>query len=108
MKRQVECIHCQHTEDECVNFCNKAKKEVKSYKCSKGSCKHCEFKPLVLLPIGRCDECPLVEVRRTMGAGDAYDYFCGKTKDKIVKKEEERQRKARETGKLWYPICTIG
>ena len=84
MKRQVECIHCQHTENEDIHFCNKTKKEVKSYKCSKGNCKYCEFKPLAAIPIGRCDECPLVEVRRTMGAGDAYDYFCGKTKDKIV------------------------
>lgn len=75
----VLCKYClPNEEDEYTVFCTKLNKENKRYKCNSRDCKFHKFETqaLVLIEVGRCDECPFVELIRTMGAGHAYDYYC--------------------------------
>lgn len=78
MSRSVECRHCKATANEYVKFCTLQNVEVPSYKCDRANCKMCEFAPAVnvIIPVGRCDTCPLHYTERTPRAGYALDYFC--------------------------------
>ena len=73
----VLCKYCKPTDNEHIIFCKKLKKEVQSYKCQKNHCELHEFKPIVYIPIGRCDECPCSTTRHAYGAaGYSYDLLC--------------------------------
>ena len=56
------------------------------YLCSKEHCDDCEYPVLaeVIIKVARCDECPYCKTKRTMGAGDAYDYLCGAKRNKLI------------------------
>lgn len=74
----TKCKYRVDTEDERV-YCQKRKEYIEQpYKCSKGNCDDCQFPTLanVVLKVGRCDECPFCETKRTIGAGDALDFHC--------------------------------
>ena len=86
MKPTVTCMHRKDTEDNRI-FCEKHQKYIEQpYICSKEHCKDCEYPILaeVTFYVSRCDECPLHTTRRTMGAGDAYDYLCGVKKNRLI------------------------
>ena len=87
MKQGVLCIHCKPNTNPLYEgnyiYCDKHKTVIEQYKCGKGFCGSCEFEPMAFVPIGRCDECPFVEVSRTPRAGYAHDYFCTKA-DKMI------------------------
>ena len=64
--------------DESNIFCEKIKEQMKSCYCTQGHCKSCEFPTVaeIKISVGRCDQCPMCETNRTIGAGYALDYFC--------------------------------
>lgn len=88
MKQGVLCIHCKTNTNPLYGdnyiYCDKHKTVIEVYKCGKKFCDSCEFEPMAFVPIGRCDDCPFVEVSRTLGAGYAHDYLCRKTQKTIV------------------------
>lgn len=82
-------VICKYREDitEHKIFCHKTHNLItQPYKCCKDECKYCDFPTLakVTIEVGRCDECPFCNTRRTMGAGEAFDYLCGKMNNKQI------------------------
>ena len=74
----VTCVDRRETPDGKI-YCAKRKEYVdQPYKCSKPHCKDCKFPVLaeVVIPVGRCDECPMCYTERTPRAGYALDYHC--------------------------------
>lgn len=88
MKQSVVCIHRKPNTNPLYEgnyiYCDKHKTVIEVYKCGKGFCGSCEFEPAAAIPIGRCDDCPFVEVSRTPRAGYAHDYLCSKTNKTII------------------------
>lgn len=78
MKQGVLCRHCQPYADTNNIYCQKKKETVPGYQCDKSHCKFHEFTPaaMVVIGVGRCDECPCVKETRTPRAGFAFDYYC--------------------------------
>ena len=78
MSSVVKCVNRKDAPDGKI-YCAKKGEYVKQpYMCSKGYCEDCQFPVLaeVVIPVGRCDECPLCLTKRTPRAGYAFDYFC--------------------------------
>ena len=85
MKPEVVCQH--RIEIEGKIFCQKKKEFISQpYLCSLNQCKDCQFPTLAMVQIsvGRCDQCPFHDITRTIGAGDAYDYYCKVKNRKIM------------------------
>ncbi len=90
----MKCIHFEkrdvsvgndafdHPTYEC--YCKKKKSKILEYKCSQ--CKERKFPVVanVVIPVGRCDECPLHYTKRTPNAGYALDYFCKACGDREI------------------------
>lgn len=78
MKQGVLCRHCQPYADTNNIYCQLKKETVPGYKCDKHHCKDHEFSKtaMVVVGVGRCDECPCVKQTRTPRAGYAFDYYC--------------------------------
>ena len=78
MKRGVLCKHCVPYEDSNKIYCKLKKCDIEGYKCDKGHCSSHSFEPaaMVVVGVGRCDECPCVKETRTPRAGFAFDYYC--------------------------------
>ena len=77
MKPMVVCKYRKDI-DEFKVFCERNKRNVQSWYCSKERCKYCEFPTVaeIKVSVGRCDQCPMSESDRTPNAGYALDYFC--------------------------------
>jgi hypothetical protein len=78
MGQGVKCKFCTGIKDSDKIYCHPQHKQVERYKCDKNNCKLHRFEPVVevTVAVGRCDECPFVEVERTINAGYAHDYYC--------------------------------
>ena len=78
MKRGVLCKYCTPYKDSNKIFCHLKNCDVEGYKCDKGHCSYHSFEPaaMVVVGVGRCDECPCVKQTRTPRAGYALDYHC--------------------------------
>lgn len=78
MKQGVLCKHCQPYADTNNIYCQLKKETVPGYKCDKHHCEHHDFPKtaMVVVGVGRCDECPCVKQTRTPSAGYAFDYYC--------------------------------
>ena len=78
MKRGVLCKYCTPYKDSNKIFCHLKNCDVEGYKCDKGHCSCHSFEPaaMVVIGVGRCDECPCVKQTRTPRAGYAFDYYC--------------------------------
>ena len=78
MKRGVLCKHCVPYEDSNKIYYKLKKCDIEGYKCDKGHCSDHSFEPaaMVVVGVGRCDECPCVKETRTPRAGFAFDYYC--------------------------------
>lgn len=78
MKRGVLCKYCVPYEDSNKIYCKLKKCDIEGYKCDKGHCFDHSFEPaaMVVIGVGRCDECPCVKETRTPRAGFAFDYYC--------------------------------
>lgn len=78
MKRGVLCKHCVSYEGSNKIYCKLKKCDIEGYKCDKGHCSDHSFEPaaMVVVGVGRCDECPCVKQTRTPRAGYAFDYYC--------------------------------
>ena len=86
MIQMVTCVDRKEMLDGRI-YCNKNKSYIdQPYKCSKPHCKQCQFPTLanVIIPVGRCDECPLCYTERTPHAGYALDYFCKAMGGKMI------------------------
>ena len=90
MKRGVLCKYCVPYKDSNKIYCKLKKYDVEGYKCDKGHCSDHSFEPaaMVVIGVGRCDECPCVETTRTPEAGYAFDYWC-----KACRDEQDEPRK---------------
>ena len=62
-------------------YCHKKNCEVLEYKCAKCNYREFPVRAMVVVGVGRCDECPCVEQERTPRAGYAFDYFCKACRD---------------------------
>lgn len=78
MKQGVLCKHCIPYKDSNKIYCKLKKCDIDGYKCDKNYCSDHSFKPaaMVVVGVGRCDECPCVKEDRTPNAGFALDYYC--------------------------------
>ena len=78
MKREVLCKHCVPYEDSNKIYCKLKKCDIERYECDKGHCSNHSFETvaMVVVGVGRCDECPCVKETRTPRAGFAFDYYC--------------------------------
>lgn len=83
MKRGVLCEYCTPYKDSNKIFCHLKNCDVEGYQCHKDRCANHHFEPaaMVVLSVGRCDECPCVEETRTPRAGYAVDYWCRACRD---------------------------
>ena len=82
----MKCIHFEKIDTSVGNdafdhptykyYCHKKNCEVLEYKCAKCNYREFPVRAMVVVGVGRCDECPCVEQERTPRAGYAFDYFC--------------------------------
>lgn len=63
-----------HPTYECI--CKKKNRKISEYQCNRCPDRVFPIEVTVSIPVGRCDECPFIEQKRTIGAGYAFDYFC--------------------------------